>query len=87
MLNYKMSHNIYFNHDLEKNTSVFRAPDYFLKLGVADVSLGAKGVFMQTPAVFSLPSFYTRAFSEVSNLVLGKRKIAAHNRSHNLLIY
>ena len=39
---------------------------------------------------FSLPSFYTRAFLEFANLVLDKRKNAAHNRSHNsdtVLIY
>ena len=41
-----------------------RAPDNFLKQGVADTSLGAKGVFLQNPEVFSLPSFYTQAFLE-----------------------
>ena len=39
-----------------------RAPDNFLKQGVADASLGAKGIFLQNPEVFSLPSFYTPAF-------------------------
>ena len=58
-----------------------RAPDNFLKLGVADASLGAKGVFLQNPEVFSLPSFYTRAFLE-----FGNRKIAAQNLSHKLPI-
>ena len=47
----------------------YRAPDNFLKQGVADTSLGAKGVFLQNPEVFSLPSFYTRAFLEFRNLV------------------
>ena len=61
-----------------------RAPDNFLKQGVADTSLGVKGVFLQNPVVFSVPCFYTRAFLEVTNLVLGKRKIAAHNQPHNL---
>ena len=46
-----------------------RAPDNFLKQGVADASLQAKGVFLQNPEVFSLPSFYTRAFLEVANIV------------------
>ena len=62
----------------------FRAPDNFLKQGVADASLESKGVFLQNPEVFSLPSFYTRALFEVANLALGKRKNAAHNQSHNL---
>ena len=48
---------------------LLRAPDNFLKQGVADASLGAKGVFLQNPEVFSLPSFYTRAFLEFGNLV------------------
>ena len=34
-----------------------RAPDNFLKQGVADASLEAKGVFLQNAEVFSLPSF------------------------------
>ena len=42
-----------------------RAPDNFLKQGVANASLGAKGVFLQNPVVFPLPSFYTRASLEV----------------------
>ena len=46
-----------------------RAPDNFLKQGVADASLEAKGIFLQNPEVFSLPSFYTRAFLEVANIV------------------
>ena len=46
-----------------------RAPDNFLKQGVADTSLEAKGVFLQNPEVFSLQNFYTRAFLEVANLV------------------
>ena len=33
------------------------APDNFLKQGVADASLEAKGVFLQNAEVFSLPSF------------------------------
>ena len=33
---------------------------------------------------FSLPSFYTRAFLEVANLVLGNKKNAAHYWSLNL---
>ena len=61
-----------------------RAPDNFLKQGVADASLEAKGVFLQNLEVFSLPNFYTRAFLEVANLVVGKRKNAAHNQSHKL---
>ena len=61
-----------------------RASDNFLKQGVADASLEAKGVFLQNPNVFSLPSFYTREFLEVANLVFGKGKYAPHNRSHNL---
>ena len=52
-----------------KNESSIRAPDNFLKQGVADASLGAKGVFLQNPEVFSLPSFYTLAFLEFGNLV------------------
>ena len=44
-----------------------RAPDNFLKQGVANASLGAKGVFLQNPEVFSLPNFYTRAFLEFGN--------------------
>ena len=46
-----------------------RAPDNLLKQGVADASLEAKGVFLQNLEVFSLPSFYTRAFLEVANIV------------------
>ena len=46
-----------------------RAIDSFLKQGVADALLEAKGVFLQNPEVFSLPSFYTRAFLEVGNTV------------------
>ena len=65
------------------SVTVIRAPDNFLKQGVADASLEAKGLFLQNPEVFSLPSFYTRAFLEVANLALGKRK-NAHNRSHYL---
>ena len=36
---------------------LYRAPDNFLKQGVADASLEAKGVFLQNAEVFSLPSF------------------------------
>ena len=65
---------------------LIRAPDSFLKeQGVADTSLEAKDIFLQNPEIFSFPSFYIRAFLEVANLVLGKRKNAAHNWSHNLL--
>ena len=39
-----------------------RAPDNFLKQGVADASLEANGVCLQNPEVFSLPRFYTSAF-------------------------
>ena len=46
-----------------------RAPDNFLKQGVADALLGAKGVFLQNPEVFPLPTFYTQAFLEFGNLV------------------
>ena len=46
-----------------------RAPDNFLKQGVADASFETRGVFLQNPDVFSLPSFYTRAFIEVGNIV------------------
>ena len=35
----------------------FRAPDNFLKQGVADASFEARGVFLQNAEVFSLPSF------------------------------
>ena len=63
---------------------MLRAPDNFLKQGVADASLEAKGLFLQNPEVFSLPSFYTGAFLEVANLVLGIRKHAVHNWSLNL---
>ena len=61
-----------------------RAPDNFLKQGVADALFEAKGIVLQNPEVYSLQSFHTRAFLEVANLILGKRKNAAHNRSHNL---
>ena len=66
--------------------NISRAPDSFLKPGVADASLEAMGVFLQNPEVFSLPSFHTWAFLEVANLVLDNRKNAAHYRSHNLQI-
>ena len=46
-----------------------RAQDNFLKQGVADASLEAKGVFLQHPEFFSLPMFNTRAFLEVASLV------------------
>ena len=46
-----------------------RAPDNFLKQGVAAASLEAKGFFLQNPEVFSLPIFYTRVFLEDANLV------------------
>ena len=42
---------------LWKNMVEGRAPDNFLKQGVADASLEAKGVFLQNAEVFSLPSF------------------------------
>ena len=67
----------YLNH-------LFRAPDNFLKQGVADASLEVKGVFLQNPEVFITPKFLYRAFLEVANLVLGNRKNAAHNWSLNL---
>ena len=41
---------------------IFRAPDNFLKQGVADASLEANGVFLQNPEVFSLPSFIQGRF-------------------------
>ena len=61
-----------------------RAPDNLLKPGVADALLEAKGIFLQNQEVFSLQSFYTRAFLEVANLVLGNRKNAGHHWSLNL---
>ena len=51
------------------NSYTSRAPDNFLKQGVADASLEAKGVFLQNLEDFSLPNFYTRAFLEVANLI------------------
>ena len=39
-----------------------RAPDNFLKQGVADASLEAEGVFLQNAEVFFTPKFYTSAF-------------------------
>ena len=39
-----------------------RAPDNFLKQGVADASLEAKGIFLQNAEVFFTPKFYTCAF-------------------------
>ena len=36
---------------------MIRAPDNFLKQGVADASLEIEGVFLQNAEVFSLPSF------------------------------
>ena len=65
--------------------SINRAPDNFLKQGVADASLEAKGVFLQNPEVFFTPKFLDKAFIEIANLVLGDRKNAAHNWSLNLL--
>ena len=60
-----------------------RAPDNFLKQGVAGTYFEAKGVFLQNPEVFHSQVFTQRRFLGV-NLVLSKRKNAAHNRSHNL---
>ena len=40
-----------------KNQTFNRAPDNFLKQGVADASLEAKGVFQQNPDVFFTPKF------------------------------
>ena len=45
-----------------------RAPDNFLKQGVADASLEAKGTLLQNQEVFSLPSVYIRAFLEVASV-------------------
>ena len=67
MLNYSDSFQILLSE--RKLKGLARAPDNFLKQGVADTSLGAKGVFLQYPEVFSLPNFYTRAFLEFGNLV------------------
>ena len=39
-----------------------RAPDNFLKQGVADASLEAKGGFLQKSRSFFTPKFYTRVF-------------------------
>ena len=50
------------------------APDNLLKPGIADAWLEAKGVFLQHPVAFSLPSFYTRTFIAVINLDLEKKK-------------
>ena len=47
--------------------------------------LKPRAFFLQNPDFFSLQSFYTRAFLEVANLVLGNRKKnAVHNWSLNL---
>ena len=51
-----------------------RAPDNFLKQGVADVSLEAKGVFLQNAEVFSLPSFTPGAFYKLQILSRVKEK-------------
>ena len=40
-----------------RKSSNCRAPDNFLKQGVADASLEAKGVFLQNPEVFFTPKF------------------------------
>ena len=67
---------LYINTKIGKNSCLMskhgptnRAPDNFLKQGVADASLEAKGVFLQNPEVLSLPSFHSRAFLEVANIV------------------
>ena len=39
-----------------------RAPDNFLKQGVADASLEVEGVFLQNAEVFFTPKFYLSAF-------------------------
>ena len=62
-------------HVLIYSTAICRAPDNFLKQGVADSLLEAKGIFLQNLEVFSLHSFYTKAFLEVANLVLVKGKL------------
>ena len=63
-----------------------RAPDNFLQQGVADASLGAKGVFLQNPEVFFTPKFLHMSAFRIWKCRLGKRKIAAQNRSHYLPI-
>ena len=77
---------------MSKKVDRIRAPDNFLKQGVADASLGAKGVFLQNPEVFSHPNFYTRAFLEFGNLVQVKEKLLrkighANCRYHINIIY
>ena len=51
-----------------------RAPDNFLKQGVADASLEAKGVFLQNPEVFHTLVLH-KGVLEIANLVLGERKM------------
>ena len=48
--------------NLDRDQFFYRAPDNFLKQGVAEASLEAKGVFLQNQVVFSLPSFNTGRF-------------------------
>ena len=52
-----------------------RAPDNFLKQGVADASLEAKGVFLQNAEVFSLPSFTQVRFNKLQILSRVKGKM------------
>ena len=49
-----------------------RAPDNFLKQGVADASLGAKGVFLQNPEVFFTPKFLHKSVFRIWKFSLGK---------------
>ena len=45
---------------LLKCTTIARAPDNFLKQGVADASLEAKGVVLQNPEVFFNSQVFTQ---------------------------
>ena len=73
-------------NDVDLDQTATSAPDNFLKQGVADASLGAKGVLLQNPEVFFTPKFLHKSVYRSWKFRLGKRKIAALNRSHNLPI-
>ena len=68
------------------SSNLSRAPDNFLKQGVADASLGAKGVFLQNPENFFTPKFLHASVFRIWKFSQGKIKIAAQNRSHYLPI-
>ena len=56
-------------------TGFHRAPDNFLKQGVSDASLEAKGVFLQNAEAFSLPSFTQVRFYKLQILSQVKGKM------------